>query len=131
MNLPWLDFSVKGDERGLLIALEAGRQIPFEMKRIYYIYGTQPGVIRGLHAHKKLRQAAVCVQGGLTLLLDDGKDRVRVRLDRPNRGILIEPMIWHEMVDFTEDCVMLVMAEDYYDESDYIRSYETFKKLCE
>ncbi len=131
MHIPWVDFARKGDAKGHLVALEELRQIPFELKRIYYIFGTQLGVTRGLHAHRELRQLAVCVSGSVTMLLDDGVERTTLVLDRPDRGVLIEPMIWHEMSDFSEQAVLLVAAEDYYDEADYIRSYAEFRQLCE
>jgi len=122
----WIEFEVKGDERGKLIALEGERNIPFPIKRVYYIYGTKPGVARGFHAHKKLRQVAVCLAGRCRMVLDDGKRREEVWLDRPDRGLLIDRMIWREMHDFSEDCVLLVLASDVYREEDYIRSYKSF-----
>ncbi|RME81792.1 MAG: WxcM-like domain-containing protein, partial [Zetaproteobacteria bacterium] len=120
---------VKGDERGKLVALEPGNPIPFEIKRVYYIYGTKPGVARGFHAHKELEQVAVCVSGRCRMVLDDGQRREKAWLDRPDRGLYIGRMIWHEMHDFSEDCVMVVLASELYSESDYIRSYEVFRRV--
>ncbi len=121
-----VDIPSLGDERGSLAALEAGRLAPFDIKRVYYIFGTKPGVSRGFHAHKNLQQLAVCVSGKCRMLLDDGKEKVEVWLDSPNKGLLINSMVWREMHNFSDDCVMLVLASEIYDESDYIRDYVTF-----
>lgn len=123
-----VDFQVLGDDRGSLVALESGKEVPFSIKRIYYIFGTSQGVARGFHAHRALKQIAVCVSGSCRFVLDDGKQKEEVILDSPNQGLLIKYMIWHEMYDFSEDCVLMVLASEYYDESDYIRSYEDFLK---
>lgn len=124
--LKTIDFAQLGDERGSLISLEANKQIPFAIKRVYYIYGTEKEVARGFHAHKQLQQVAVCVAGKCRMILDDGKKREKIWLDSPAKGLLIEDMVWREMHDFSEDCVLLVLASEHYDEADYIRDYETF-----
>ena len=124
----WIPFEVKGDARGKLVAIEEQKDIPFPIRRVYYIYATQPGVARGFHVHKKLEQVAVCVSGRCRMVLDDGRRRESVWLDRPDRGLYIGPMIWHEMHDFSEDCVLLVLASDVYDEEDYIRDHGEFMK---
>ena len=121
-----VDLPVKGDARGSLIALEGGAEVPFDIARVYYVYATEPNVDRGFHAHRQLRQFAVAVSGGCTMVLDDGKDRAEVRLGRPDLGLTIGPMVWHEMRAFTPGCVLLVLADAIYDEADYIRDYETF-----
>lgn len=121
--------SIRGDQRGNLIALENEGEVPFTMQRIYYLYGTAPGTARGFHAHRALHQFAVCVSGSCTFLLDDGSERQDVVLDRPDVGLHIQPMVWHEMRDFSTDSVLLVMAAAPYDEADYIRSYEEFLSL--
>lgn len=118
---------VKGDARGLLVALEGRREVPFEIARVYYVYATEPGVPRGFHAHRQTRQYAVAVSGACTMLLDDGAQRTEVRLDRPDRGLSIPPMVWHEMRDFSPDCVLLVLADALYDEADYIRDYARYR----
>jgi len=123
------DFNVRGDERGSLIAIEEQRDIPFPIRRIYYIFGTQPGVIRGLHAHRQLQQVMVCLHGACKLQLDDGQDQIVVTMERNTQGVLIDRMVWHQMYDFTADCVLLVLADDYYDEADYIRDYQEFERL--
>jgi dTDP-4-dehydrorhamnose 3,5-epimerase len=121
------NLKVLGDDRGSLIALEEGGVVPFNIKRVYYIFGTQDKVSRGFHAHKELQQLAVCVSGKCRLLLDDGINKTNVWLDSPSKAILINKMIWHEMHDFSSDCVMIVLADNIYEESDYIRNYGDFQ----
>lgn len=121
-----IDFPPLGDDRGSLVALEANKTIPFEIKRVYYIFGTKPGVARGFHAHKDLKQVAVCVTGSCRMLLDDGRHKEEVLLDSPTKGVLIEELVWREMHEFTPDCVLLVLASEHYDEADYIRDYSVF-----
>lgn len=125
-----IDFAVLGDERGALVALEANRQIPFDIKRVYYIYGTVQGVARGFHAHKALKQVAIAVRGSCRFVLDDGNERVEVLLDNPAQGLLIESFMWREMHDFSADCVLMVLADQLYDESDYIRDYDYFLSVA-
>lgn len=126
----WINFASLGDERGSLVALESGKTVPFEIKRVYYIFGTQPGVARGFHAHRKLRQVAVCVTGKCRMVLDDGKMREEAWLDSPNKGLVINEMVWREMHEFSSDCVLLVLASEHYDETDYIRLYSNFVADC-
>lgn len=127
--LKTIEFPALGDERGSLISLETYKQIPFDIKRVYYIYGTQTGVARGFHAHKQLQQVAVCVSGKCRMILDDGDKREELWLDSPAKGLLIGDMIWREMHDFSDDCVLLVLASEHYDESDYIRDYDEFLEV--
>ncbi|QYJ88707.1 sugar 3,4-ketoisomerase [Shewanella halotolerans] len=124
-----IEFDVLGDLRGGLISLEQEKNIPFIIKRVYYIFDTKVGVVRGFHAHKKLRQMAICVKGSCTIKMDDGVSVKHVTLSSPSRGLLINPMQWHEMYDFSTDCVLMVLADDFYDESDYVRRYEDFVEL--
>lgn len=126
---PTHSLALYGDERGSLVVVETGSGCPFPIRRVYWVFGTMEGVSRGLHAHLKTRQLAVCVSGACTMLMDDGEVREAVRLDAPNKGLLIEPMVWHEMHDFTADCVLLVLADAPYDESDYIRDRARFEQL--
>ncbi|ROL96859.1 dTDP-4-dehydrorhamnose 3,5-epimerase [Pseudomonas protegens] len=121
-------FRVIGDERGSLISLECADNVPFIIKRVYYIFSTQADVSRGFHAHRDLQQLAICVSGKCRMTLDDGHSRQDVWLDKPNKGVLIRNLIWREMHDFSEDCVLMVLASGHYDESDYIRNYEDFVK---
>lgn len=126
----FVDFKVRGDDLGWLVAIEARRDAPFPVERVYYIFGTQPGVRRGRHAHRKLRQMMVCLTGRCTVLLDNGKVREEVEIARNDRGLMIDPMVWHEMYGFSSDCVLLVLADAWYDEADYIRDYAAFKAAC-
>lgn len=123
MLIKLLDFNILGDERGQLVAIEGNCHIPFDIKRVYYLFGTKPGVARGFHAHKKLRQLAVCIKGSCRFVMDDGDNKEEVILSTPDKGLLIDAMQWHEMYDFSDDCVLMVLADQLYDESDYIRDY--------
>lgn len=126
LQLPW-----HGDERGKLIALEALTDlVPFEVKRVYYIFDTTPGTVRGKHAHKVLKQLLICVSGACTIECEmpDGT-KSEHRLDWPDRGLLIEGLVWRNMKEFSKDAVLLVLASELYDESDYIRSYDEFRHL--
>lgn len=123
-----VNFPPLGDDRGSLVALEAHKTVPFDIKRVYFIFGTQAGVSRGFHAHRALQQAAVCVTGKCRIVLDDGQRREDVWLDSPTKGLLIGDLVWREMHDFSPDCVLLVLASEHYDETDYIRSYDDFKQ---
>lgn len=121
-----IEFNQLGDVRGGLVSLEQNKNIPFNIKRVYYIFDTKEGVARGFHAHKDLQQVAVCVKGSCRFLMDDGHNKAEIILDNPNKGILIDVMQWHEMHDFSDDCVLMVLASNYYDEADYIRNYDDF-----
>ncbi|MEN1911508.1 FdtA/QdtA family cupin domain-containing protein [Escherichia coli] len=123
-----IEFKKLGDDRGSLVSLEQNKNIPFEIKRIYYIFGTKDGVSRGFHAHKNLQQVAICVKGSCRFLLDDGRTKEEIILDKPDTGLHINSFIWHEMHDFSEDCVLMVLASELYDEDDYIRDYNDFLK---
>ena len=124
-----IHFPSHGDQRGQLIALEANKTVPFDIKRVYYLFGTKENLARGFHGHKNLRQVAVCVKGSCRFVLDNGKYRESIILDNASAGLLIDKLLWHEMHEFTPDCVLLVLASDHYDEADYIRSYKDFIKL--
>jgi dTDP-4-dehydrorhamnose 3,5-epimerase-like enzyme len=126
MNIELIDFKIKGDDRGSLIALESNKNIPFDIKRVYYIFGTKENVQRGFHAHKQLKQVAVCLNGSCKILLDDGNEKKSVLLNKPEKGLIIREMIWREMYDFTKDCILIVLASELYDKNDYIRDYEEF-----
>ena len=129
MDVKLYCFEPHGDDRGQLIAIEALKDIPFEIKRVYYIYDTLPGVRRGFHAHKNLEQILLCVNGSCKIHLDDGTDTAEVTLDKPNVGLYIANNMWREMYDFTPGTVLLVLASHYYDEADYLRNYEDFLKM--
>ena len=129
MKINLIRLQTHGDERGSLIALEEGRNIPFAIKRVYYLFDTKAGVRRGFHAHKKLKQVVVAVRGSCRFLLDDGKEKISVVLDNPAQGLLIESFVWREMHDFSPDCVLMVLADSLYDEADYIRDYDEFLQV--
>lgn len=124
-----INFNILGDRRGQLVALEANKEVPFDIKRVFYIYGTQQDVPRGNHSHYKTKQFLVSVAGSCKVTLDDGKTKETFDLDKPNIGLFQDALIWGTMHDFSSDCVLLVMADDYYDESDYIRSYDKFLEV--
>ena len=123
------EFKVLGDHRGQLVALEANRQIPFDVKRVFYIYGTQEGVPRGNHSHYKTKQFLVAVNGSCKVTLDNGKEKETFDLNKPNLGLFQDALIWGTMHDFSSDCVLMVLADEYYDASDYITSYDTFLEV--
>jgi len=118
----------RSDARGQLSVAEIGGALPFVVRRVYWIHGTQPGVSRGFHAHKKLQQLCVCVAGFVRLSLFDGRREESVVLDSSAQGLLIGPALWHEMHDFSPDCVLMVFADAEYDEADYIRERAEFIK---
>lgn len=118
-----------GDSRGQLVALEENKEIPFHIKRVYYIYDTQDGVRRGFHAHRSLKQLLICVHGSCKILLDDGTEKETILLDKPYEGIFVESNMWREMYDFSPGAVLLVLASEMYDETDYVRDYNKFLEL--
>lgn len=115
---------------GNLVIGEAKKNIPFIIKRVYFINDLfNKNSERGKHAHRKLEQIIFCVNGSFKLGLDDGKIKQTVTMDSPYYGVRLGPMLWHHMTKFSRDCVILVFAADYYKEKDYIRNYEEFKKI--
>lgn len=124
-------FQQHGDERGQLVALEGYKDIPFEIKRVYYMYDTGEGVRRGFHAHKKLEQILICIHGSCKILLDNGKEKKVVSLEKQYEGLYVSNDMWREMYEFSPDAVLMVLASEYYDESDYIRDYDEFLKSVE
>ena len=119
-------FKPCGDNHGKLIALEEFRNIPFQIKRVYYIYNTEVGFIRGKHAHKKLEQVLVCVNGSCKIKLDNGEETRIITLETPCEGLYVGKNVWREMFDFSRDAVLLVLASELYDPNDYIRDYNEF-----
>lgn len=119
-------FQPHGDERGQLIALEEGKDIPFAVRRIYYMYETADGVTRGYHAHKHLQQILVCIHGSCKIRLDNGQESKVVSLEKPYEGLYVANTMWREMFDFSPEAVLLVLASEFYDENDYIRDYDEF-----
>lgn len=125
-NVTSSELRIIGDDRGSLIALEQRRDIPFDVRRAYYIFNTKTDVSRGSHAHFRLEQYIICLSGRCRILIDDGVKRESIWLDAPNKAIHIKKLIWREMHDFSADCVLLVFASNHYDEGDYLRNYDDF-----
>lgn len=121
-------FNDRRGEKGALTFLEGERDIPFAIKRVYYIYDVAPGERRGFHAHKRLQQYLVCVAGSCKVLMDDAREKAEVVLDDPSEGLYVGPGMWHEMYDFSDGAVLLALASDFYSEDDYIRDYDRFIK---
>ncbi len=129
MNTEVIDIKTIGsDGKGSLSFYEAQRTVPFPIRRVYYTYGVEAGIERGAHAHRDLWQLLVCPNGCVEVLLEDESHRWSERLDRPDKGLVIGPYVWHSMVWRTEGAVLLVSASDWYDEGDYIRDYDTFRR---
>ena len=126
MEIELLSFPEKQNDTGSLAFLETYKHIPFDIKRIYYIYNVTPGARRGFHAHKKLQQVLISIHGTCKILLDDGKEKQIVELNSPAQGLVVGNAVWREMYDFSDQAVLLVLASEYYDEDDYIRDYDAF-----
>lgn len=126
MEIERVQLQQHGDHGGMLIALEQDRNVPFEIRRVYYIFATQRDVHRGKHAHRHLHQLAVAVRGSVTFLLDDGSGPIEVVLNDPSQGLLMGRMVWRELYDFSDDCVLMVLADHLYDPADYINNYDEF-----
>ena len=122
-------FQQHGDDRGMLVALEEYKDIPFEIKRVYYMYDTGENEQRGFHAHKSLEQILICIHGSCKVLLDNGTEKKIVSLEKPYEGLYIANNMWREMYDFSPDAVLMVLASEYYKEEDYIREYDAFLKM--
>ncbi|WP_297828664.1 FdtA/QdtA family cupin domain-containing protein [uncultured Desulfovibrio sp.] len=124
-----LNFAVHGDHSGNLVALEKGVDYVFDVLRIYYIWGTEKNAIRGKHAHNKLKQLIVCLSGSCDFTLDNGSDRQVFHLESPTQGLYVEDFVWREFTNFSGDCIVMVLASEHYDETDYIRNYDKFLEL--
>ena len=123
IELKFIDDGVDGN----LVVVEALKQVPFEIKRVYFINNLKDNkAIRGHHAHKKLEQALFCIDGSFELLLDDGKHKQKVLLTKPHVGVYMGKGVWHTMQKFSPDCIILVLASDLYNESDYIRDHSSY-----
>jgi dTDP-4-dehydrorhamnose 3,5-epimerase-like enzyme len=116
------------DKRGNLSVVEGGKSIPFNIKRVYYLYDVPGGAKRGGHAHRKLEQLIIAASGSFTVVLHNGKNKESYTLNRSNMGLYIPRMTWREIENFSSGAVCLVLASEHYDESDYIRSFKEFKK---
>ena len=128
-NSKWINLTkiIDGFD-GILSVAEKSTHIPFDIKRVYYIYNliNHENVIRGKHAHKEIEQVLFCINGSCKILLDDGTSKQEIKLDIPNVGVFIGTNLWHMMYDFQNNCILLVFASDTYKESDYIRDYNSF-----
>lgn len=116
-------------DEGYLSFMEERNHIPFSIKRIYYIFDVIKNAVRGKHAHKKTKQVLFCIRGSITIILDNGQDKESITLNKPNEGIFLDTMMWHEMVAFKKGTVLLVIASDIYKPEDYIRDYREFLEL--
>ena len=123
-----LRFGDLGDERGKLVVIEGGQAIPFEIKRVFYIYDSDATVVRGQHANRESEFVLINVAGKSKVRITDGKEEIIVELDRPMTGVYIPKMIWKDMYDFSPDSVLLVLASTHYDGNEYIRDYDTYLK---
>ncbi len=124
-----LDFPDLGDERGNLVVVEGGSAIPFEIKRIFYIYGSDSEVIRGCHANLRSEFVMINVSGTSKVKVDNGRETRIIELNRPRMGLYLKNNVWKEMYDFSPDSVLLVLSNEHYDAEEYIRDYETYLKI--
>lgn len=124
-----IQFSSKGDTRGELVAIESQKEIPFSIKRVYYLINTKKDVRRGFHAHKNLDQILIAISGSCKILVENHKKREEFFLNDCKVGLRITNLVWREMYDFTPDCALLVLASQHYDPDDYIRDYQKFAEM--
>lgn len=121
-----IKFNQLGDERGHLVVLEGMKDVPFEIKRVFYIYGSDKDVVRGQHANRRSEFVLINVSGTSKVTTDDGYEKITFDLDEPHIGVYIPNMVWKDMYDFSKDSVLLVLASEAYDGSEYIRGYDDF-----
>ncbi len=125
-NCQIINFPAISDIRGNLAVIEGRKNVPFDIKRVYYLYDVPGGAERGGHAHKELQQLIISLSGSFDVLLDDGANKRVVTLNRSYQGLYVCPMIWRELRNFSSGSVCLVLASEYYSESDYFRDYQSF-----
>ena len=131
INVEKCDFMISADEMyGSLTAIEGGMDIPFDVKRVYYIYDVPEGVRRGFHSHVDLHQILICVHGSVKILTKTPYEEEITELSKENKGLYIGPMIWREMYDFSDGAVLLVLASEHYTEDDYIRDYAKYEEMA-
>lgn len=130
MNIELIEFPRHTDEYGSLVPIEESDTVPFDIKRVYYIYGVENGMRRGFHSHVNLEQVLICVSGNVKILVKTPWEEKEILLNDPQTGLYIGPMIWREMFDFSEDAVLLVLASDHYKVEDYIRGYDKYEKMA-
>ena len=124
-----LDFPDLGDERGNLVVVEGGQAIPFDIKRIFYIYGSDTEVVRGSHANLRSEFVMINVSGTSKVKVDNGQEQRILELNRPRMGLYLKSMVWKEMYDFSQDSVLLVLSNEHYDPNEYIRDYKTYLEM--
>ena len=130
IGVQMLEFSQKGDERGHLVIVEGMKDVPFEITRIFHIYGSDSEVVRGQHANRKSEFVLINVAGTSKVRVRDGKGNEAVfSLNRPHTGIYLPKMVWKDMYDFSEDSVLLCLSSEHYDAEEYIRNYDEFEKI--
>lgn len=127
--LEWVKLPERRSETGNIVIAEVEKDVPFAIRRVYCLVDLDVETRRGFHAHRQLEQLVICLHGSCRILLDDGSRRTEVTLAQPNRGLLLRSMIWREMFDFSQGCVLMVLASEHYDEADYIRNYDDFMQL--
>ncbi|MCI9439856.1 MAG: WxcM-like domain-containing protein [Ruminococcus sp.] len=131
MNIGLIEFPQHTDEYGSLVPIEESDTVPFDIKRVYYIYGVENGMRRGFHSHVNLEQVLICVSGHVKILVKTPWEEKEILLNHPRSGLYIGPMVWREMFDFSEDAVLLVLASDHYRVEDYIRDYNKYEKMAQ
>ena len=125
-----IEFADLGDERGNLVVIEGdGMDVPFDIKRVFYIYGSDSTVVRGQHANRETEFLLVNVSGNSKVRVDNGEESVVIELNKPGTGLYLSSMLWKDMYDFSQDSVLLVLASRHYDEAEYIRDYETYLQV--
>ena len=127
-NTKFIKFKQLGDERGHLVVIEGNEDVTFDIKLVFYIYGSDPDVVRGQHANRETEFVLINVCGTSKVRVDDGKEEKVYVLDKPHEGVYIPKMVWKDMYDFSEDSILLVLASEHYDGDEYIRDYDEFKK---
>lgn len=131
-ELKMLEFQQRGDERGHLVVIEGNKEIPFEIKRVFYIYGSDSTIVRGMHANRRSEFVLINVAGTSKVKVFDGQGNERIfELIEPHTGIYLPKMVWKEMYDFSADSVLLCLASEHYDPEEYVRDYDTFKKIID
>lgn len=123
-----IKFDIIGNSSGNLVSLEGQKNIPFEIKRVYYIWGASKNDIRGKHSHKNLEQIIICLSGECEFLLNNGSSTCTIKLNKPDEGLYLKSNIWREFYNFSKDCVLMILASNYYEEDDYIRNFSDFLK---
>lgn len=128
INTRMINFLKYTDKYGCLVPVEDNKDVPFPIRRVYYIYNVEQGVRRGFHSHRNLEQALICVSGSVKILVKTPFEEEDIELNNPQEALYIGPMVWREMYDFSDDAVLLVLASEHYQTEDYIRDYLIYEK---